>query len=78
LGCIHTGSCGALYILSYLRPNALPLISSGAPQTKEHRVADAMIEAADPVLDCDPKLVAIDAESHHQSVHRCHGNGWEQ
>jgi hypothetical protein len=31
----------------YLRPNALPFISSGAPQTKEHRVADAMIEAAD-------------------------------
>jgi hypothetical protein len=25
--------------------NALPLISSGTPQTKEHRVADAMIEA---------------------------------
>jgi hypothetical protein len=25
--------------------NALSLISSGAPQTKEHRVAEAMIEA---------------------------------
>ena len=63
---------------STFRPNALPFISSGAPQTKKLRVADAMVEAADPVLDCAPKLVAIDAETHHQNVHRCHGNEWEQ
>jgi len=35
----------ALYTLSHLCQHALPLISSLAPQTKEHAVADTRIEA---------------------------------